>query len=135
VAIQLSTTVRNAMLDQIESTIGTSSILKIISGSAPADCSVGTTGTVLATLNLPSDWLAAAASGAKSKSGTWQDASADAAGTAGYYRVFDSSGVTCHLQGTVTATGGGGDLTLDNTNIAAGQLVTITSFTLNAGNA
>ena len=134
-ALQLSTSVRNARLDQIETTIGTSAILKIRTGSAPADCGTADSGTVLATLNLPSDWLAAAASGSKSKSGTWQDASADNTGTAAHFRIYDSGGTTCHLQGTVTATGGGGDLTLDNTSIASGQSVTITSFTLTDGNA
>jgi hypothetical protein len=39
------------------------------------------------------------------------------------------------MQGSVTLTGGGGDLTLDNTNIAAGQDVLVTSFTYNRGNA
>lgn len=134
-AIQLSVGVRNARLDQIETTIGTSAILKIRTGAAPADCAAADTGTVLATLNLPSDWMAAAASGAKAKSGTWQDASADATGTAAHFRVYDSAGTTCHIQGTVTATGGGGDLTLDNTSIASAQVVTVTGFTLTDGNA
>lgn len=62
-------------------------------------------------------------------------ASADAAGTAGHFRIYASDGSTCHMQGTVTATGGGGDLTLDNVSIAAGQSVTITSFTLTEANA
>jgi hypothetical protein len=134
-ALQLSTSVRNARLDQIESTIGTSAVLKIKTGSAPADCATADSGTVLATLSLPSDWLAAAASGSKAKSGTWSDTSADATGTAAHFRLYASDGTTCHMQGTVTATGGGGDLTLDNTSIAASQTVTITSFSLVDGNA
>jgi hypothetical protein len=133
--LQLSTSVRNARLDAIESTIGTSAILKIRTGSAPADCGTADSGTVLATLSLPSDWMAAASSGAKAKSGTWDDASADNTGTAGHFRIYDSGGTTCHIQGTVTATGGGGDMTLDNTSIASGQDVVITSFTLTDGNA
>lgn len=132
--IQLSTTVRNAMLDAIETAIGTSAILKIRTGSVPATPATADSGTVLATLNLPSDYMAAAASGAKAKTGTWQDTSADAAGTAGHFRIYDSGGSTCHLQGTVTATGGGGDMELDNTNIASGQQVTVTAFTLTDGN-
>lgn len=134
-AIQLSVAVRNARLDAIETIIGTSAILEIRTGAAPANCAAADSGTVLATFNLPSDWMAAAASGQKAKSGTWQDSSADAAGTAAHFRVKDSGGSTCHLQGTVTATGGGGDLTLDNVSIASGQNVTITGFTLTDGNA
>ena len=134
-AFQFSTTARNGALDAIETAIGASAILKIRSGSAPADCGTADSGTVLATLNLPSDWLAAASGGSKSKSGTWEDTSADATGTAGHFRIYASDGTTVHMQGTITATGGGGDMTLDNTSIASAQQVTITSFTLSAGGA
>lgn len=134
-SLQLSVAARNALLDAIETAIGTSAVLKIRSGSAPADCAAADSGTVLATLSLPSDWMAAASSGAKAKAGTWQDTSADAAGTAAHFRIYASDGTTCHAQGTVTATGGGGDMTLDNTSIASGQQVTITSFSLTAPNA
>ncbi len=133
-AIQLSTAVRNARLDAIESTIGASAILRIRTGAPPATCATADSGTVLATLNLPADWMAAAAAGAKALSGTWQDASADAAGTAAHFRLYDSAGTTCHLQGTVTATGGGGDMTVDNAVLAAGQQFNVTSFTLTDGN-
>lgn len=134
-AVQLGTTVRNARLDTIESTMGTSAILKIRTGAQPAACATADSGTVLATLNLPSDWMAAASAGAKALSGTWQDASADATGTAAHFRVYDSGGSTCHIQGSVTATGGGGDMTVDSTSFTAGQSFTVTAFTLTDGNA
>lgn len=134
-ALQYSVTVRNAQLDAFESAIGTSAVLKIRSGSVPASCATADSGTVLVTMNLPSDWMAAASSGSKAKSGTWEDTSADATGTAAHFRIYASDGTTCHMQGTVTATGGGGDMTLDNTSIASGQTVTITSFAITAGNA
>lgn len=133
-ALQLSTAVRNASLDAIETTIGASAILKIRTGAPPANCGAADTGTVLATLNLPADWMANASGGSKAKSGTWQDLSADASGTAGHFRIYASDGVTCHMQGTCTATGGGGDMELDNTNIAAGQQITVTTFTITDGN-
>lgn len=134
-ALQYSVAVRNAQLDAFESTTGVSAILRILSGTVPATCATAQTGTLLASLSLPSDWMAAAASGSKALAGTWQDTSADATGTAGHFRILDSTGTTCHAQGTITATGGGGDLTLDNTSVASGQTVTVTSFTLTAGNA
>lgn len=134
-ALQLSIAARNARLDAIETTAGTSAILTIRTGAAPADCATANAGTVLATLTLPSDWMSAASAGSKAKLGTWQDASADATGTAAHFRIHDSTATTCHIQGTVTATGGGGDLQLDNTSIATGQTVTITGFTLTDGNA
>ncbi len=134
-ALQYSVTVRNAQLDAVETTVGTAPLLRIYSGSAPANCAAAASGTLLAEATLPSDWMAAASSGSKALSGTWQDASANATGTAGHWRLYDSGGTTCHAQGTVTATGGGGDMTLDNTSIASAQSVTITSFTITAGNA
>lgn len=133
-ALQYSVSVSNAQLDALETAVGTSAILRIRSGSVPASCATADSGTVLATINLPSDWMAAASSGSKAKSGTWEDTSADATGTAAHWRLYASDGTTCHAQGTITATGGGGDMTLDNTSINSGQTVTVTSFMISAGN-
>ena len=134
-AVQLSVAVRNARLDAIETSIGTSAVLKIRTGAQPASCATADSGTVLATLNLPSNWMNAASGGTMTKAGTWEDLSADNTGTAAHFRVYASDGTTCGIQGSVTATGGGGDMTLDNTSIASGQTVTITSFTLTDANA
>lgn len=136
-AFQFSTAARNAALDAIETAIGTGAVLKIRSGTVPATVATADAGTVLATMTLPSDWLAAASSGSKAKSGTWEDTSADAGSptNAGHFRVYASDGTTAHIQGTITATGGGGDMTLDNISITAGQAVSITSFTITAGGA
>lgn len=134
-AFQFSTDARNAALDAIETNIGTAPILRIRTGTVPANCAAADSGTVLAEMTLPTDWLAAASSGSKAKSGTWEDTSANATGTAAHFRIYDSGGTNCDIQGTVTATGGGGDMTLDNTSIASGQTVTITSFTITAGGA
>ena len=133
--LQYSVAVRNARLDVVESTIGASAILTIRSGAAPANCAAANSGTVLATITLPSDWMSAASSGTKSMSGTWSDSAADNTGTAAHFRIHDSGGTTCGMQGTVTATGGSGDMTVDNTSFASGQAFSITSFTLTAGNA
>lgn len=134
-ALQYSVTVRNAKLDAVETAIGTSAIMRIRTGAPPATCATADSGTVLAAATLPSDWMAAASGGTKALSGTWQDAAADAAGTAGHFRIYDSGGTVCHMQGTVTATGGGGDLQVDNVVFAVGQQFTVTAFTLTAGNA
>jgi hypothetical protein len=132
-AIQLSVGARNGRLEAIETEAGASAILMIRTGAPPANCAAADSGTVLATLNLPADWMGAAAAGAKAKSGTWQDAAADAAGTAAHFRLYKSDGVTCVLQGTCGQ--GSGDLSLDNVNIAVGQVVSVTAFTLTDGNA
>lgn len=134
-AFQLSVESRNATLQAIEDTVGINPILTISTGAVPTNCAAANTGTVVATMVLPSDWLGAPALGSIQLSGAWQDLSADASGTAGYFRIFDPTGTTCHMQGTISATGAGGDMQLDNTNIAIGQQITITSFTITAGGA
>ena len=134
-AFQLSVDVRNATLQAIETEIGQNPILTISSGGAPADCATANTGTVLATMVLPASWFADPANGTITLSGTWQDLSADASGIAGHFRVFDPTGTTCHMQGSVSVTGAGGDMQLDNTNIGLGQQINITSFTITAGGA
>lgn len=133
--LQKSVAVRNAGLDSGETTVGTSPILRMRTGAPPANCAAADSGTVLATLTLPNDWMASASGGVKSKSGTWQDLSADNSGTVGHFRIYDSAGTTCHYQGTVTAGGGGGDMTVDSVTFTAGQSFTINSFDITAGNA
>ena len=129
-AVQLSTAVRNARLDAIETTISTSPTLEIRTGAVPANCAAADSGTVLATLTLPSDWMAAASGGSKALSGTWQDTSADATGTAAHFRI--KAGATCHIQGTVGTSGT--DMIVDSVSFTAGQQFTVTAFTLSDGN-
>lgn len=133
-ALQFSVAVRNARLDAIEAVLiaaGNDAILEIRSGAAPADCATADSGDVLATIDLPDDPFAAASSGSKAKSGTWQDTSADDTGTAAHFRVKDHAGA-CVMQGTVGV--GSGDLQVDNDSFAAGQSFTITAFGITDGN-
>lgn len=134
-AVKISVAVRNARLNAIETAIGASAVLRIRTGAPPAGIADADSGTVLATINLDSDWMAAASSGTAAKAGTWTDASADAAGTAGHFRIYANDGTTQHLQGTITATGDGGDMTLDNVVLASEQSFTVDSFDLTDGNA
>jgi len=131
-AVKWSATVRNAVLDAWESSIGTAAIIRIYSGSAPANVGDAATGTLLVSYTLASDWAAAGSSGSKTLNSLPIAGTASATGTAGYYRIFASNGTTCHEQGTVTATGGGGDMTISNTSITSAQTVNITGFTLTA---
>lgn len=132
--LQYSTRVKNARLDAIETAIGNGPTMKIRTGAPPANAAAADSGTVLATIVLPSDWMAAASAGSKAKSGTWSDAAADATGTAGHFRIYSATDGACDMQGTVTITGGGGDLTFDSIGFTAGQQVDVGSFQLNAGN-
>jgi len=133
--VQYSVDVRTAKQGAIEGAVGASPTLELRTGAAPANCAAAATGTLLAVINLPADWLAAAAAGAVAKNGAWSGAGL-AAGTIAHFRLYEAGSPSkCHMQGTVTATGGGGDMTVDNTNIAVAQVVTVSSCTLTAGNA
>lgn len=132
-ALQLSESVRNARLNAIETTIGATAVLKIFDGTKPAACSNADAGTELVVITCPSDYFNAASGGSMTKLGTWEDTSADGTGTAQYFRMYESTATTCHMQGDVGTSGS--DLNLDNTSINATQQVTITTFTLTDGNA
>ena len=131
-AIKYSAAVRNAQLDAIETVIGVSPKLRILTGTAPANCASAQTGTLLAELTLPSDWAANAASGAKGLLGSWSG-TVVADGTAGYYRILDNAATTCHEQGTMGTSGE--DLNGTSTALTTGQVIVITAKTLTAGNA
>lgn len=125
-AADLSATLRNALLAGYETTF-TAGSLKFRSGSKPAAITDPSTGTVGATITLPADCFTAPSGGSVSKNGTWSVA-ASASATIAHYELCDSGG-TVHERGSVTTTGGGGDLTVDNITTEVGQTVTVTSWT------
>lgn len=131
-ALQFSIVVRNAELDSIEATIGTSPVLKMWTGAAPANCAAADTGSLLVSMNLPADWMTNASGGTKTLQGLWSGI-ATGTGTAGYFRIYNTAGATCGLQGSVAASGA--DLNLTTASISIGDTVTITTFTLTAANA
>ena len=129
--MQFSDATTNAALDAIETAAGTAPTLEIRSGAKPTNCASADAGTLLASIVLPSDYLTAASSRAKAKNGTWTGAGGAGAGAgtnAGHFRI--KQGATCHIQGSITITAGGGDMQLDNVSIANGQAFTVNSFTI-----
>lgn len=131
-AIKMSVAVRNAMMNAYETTIGTSPKLRIYTGNPPAAVTAAATGVMVCEIELPSDWLTAAENGVISKNGEWAG-TASADGIAGYYRILNNAGTVTHEQGTVATSGG--DMLINNTNVAVGQSITVTSYTKTAGNA
>lgn len=136
-AIQNRTETRNAKLDAIETFGGASCALRIYTGAQPADCTAANSGTLLATILLPADWMGNAAAGVKAKAGVWSVAASGGAGsTPGHFRIYNSQatmdGTTCIQQGSAGI--GSGDLSFDGT-ITAGQTVTISAFAWTEGNA
>lgn len=136
--LQLSTAVRAAQADAIETAVGVTPILRLYNGTKPATPATALGGnTLIAEGTLPSDWLTNPADGTKAKNGTWTLTGQAGGGTGTactFFRLYALDGTTCHFQGTVTASGGGGDMTLDNNSIANGQTVTVSTFTLTEGN-
>lgn len=120
---------RNAATDAVVDRIdagAAAGTLKIYTGAQPADADDAASGTLLVTITLGDPAYGASASGTAALSGT-PSGTAVATGTAGWFRVADSDGNTV-FDGSVTGTGGGGDIELDNTSIASGQTVTITAL-------
>lgn len=117
----------DAVVDRID--VGGAGSMKIYTGSQPADADTTPAGTLLVTITL-----AATAFGSASAAGTAtltsppRTGTAVATGTAGCFEVVSGGGLKV-FQGTVTATGGGGDFTLDNTSIASAQVVNVSSLT------
>jgi hypothetical protein len=128
-ALAYSTAVRNAMLDAITSAIGSSGLLRIYDGSRPA--TGGTATTLLAELALTATAAPGAASGVLTFSAITQDSSANATGTATWFRVTTSGG-TAVIDGSVGTSGS--DLNLTTTSIVATQPVSVSSFVITEGN-
>lgn len=128
-ALQFSVAVRNARADATEIAIGVDARLRVLTGSPPANAAAAETGTLLCEVVLPTDWMAAAATGIKAKAGTWEDTGAGT-GTAGYFRVYDAAVSACGMQGTCGGAGSGADMEFDNPSIAPGQDIVINTFTL-----
>ena len=126
-AFQYGAVLRNNQVAQIQASVGTSGTLLIFSGAEPANCAAADPAGLLATIVLPAAFLSSAG-GVTTLTGTWSVA-ASATGTAASFRIKDGSAV-CHVQGNTTT-----DLVLNNQSITTGQTVTVTSFSVTAGNA
>ena len=134
----LSDALRDAANNSYETTISTAPIMRIYSGSVPANegASLGAA-TLLAEGTLPSDWLGASSGGVKSKSGTWTLTGQSGAGAGTdctFFRIYASDGTTPHVQGTAGESADTPDLVLDNKNIANAQVVTVSSFSFTQAN-
>lgn len=120
----------DAVVDLLD--VGGAGYIEIRSGSQPATANTAASGTLLATLPLSATAFGAATTASPSvatAAAITSDTNADATGTAGWFRAY-SGGGTAVIDGSVTATGGGGDMTLDSVSIVAGGTVAVTSWTV-----
>jgi hypothetical protein len=133
-ALQFGTTLRNARADALTATIGASCKLRLYTGAAPANCGTAASGTQLAELTGNATFAPSASGGVLTLNSV-TGANASAAGTAGYFRIYNSAGTVCHMQGTVDDGTTGADLALASTLLAIGDPIAITSWTITEGGA
>lgn len=128
-ALSYATTLRNAMLDAITTAAGSNALLRIYDGTRPA--TGGSATTLLAELTCNATFAPGASGGVLTLNSITQDSSANATGTATWFRIVTSGG-TFVLDGSVGTSGS--DLNLTTTSITAGQPVSVTSFVITEGN-
>lgn len=120
----------DAVVDLLD--VGGAGHIEIRTGSQPATTDTAATGTLLGTLTLSNPAFGNATTASPSvatASAITSDTTADATGTAGWFRAY-SGGGTAVIDGSITATGGGGDMTLDSTSIVAGGTIAVSSWTV-----
>lgn len=130
---KISNATAQAMLTQLATSLN-SGILRIYDGAQPTDVdtAIGAQ-TLLAelTINATAFVISDAAPGALATANAITgDTSANATGTAAWFRAFQTDGTTAVIDGDVSATAGGGDLELDNTSIDASDTVNVTGWTI-----
>lgn len=128
---RISTGARNAAVNAITALLNGGKV-EIRTGSQPASVGTAATGTLLATLPLSATAFATASNGSASANAITSDTAADASGAAGWFRGYDSAagGV---IDGSITATGGGGDMTLATVSIVQDGTVSMTAWTISLG--
>lgn len=132
-ALSYRTATRNSRLDLVATDIGNSGQLRIYSGTPPADVGTALSGnTLLAQLTGNATIAPSASGGVLTFNAITQDSSADATGTATFFRWYDSGGSTARVQGTVSTSGA--DMNLNTTSIVSGGAVSVSSATITAGN-
>lgn len=131
--LSFTTTLRNNRLDQINTAVGTSSLIRIYSGTPPVNVGTALAGnTLLAELPCSATAFASASGGVLTANAISNDTSADAAGTATFFRHVTSGG-TAVIQGTVGTSGA--DLNLGTTTFSIGLVVSISSYAITEANA
>lgn len=127
-AANIGDALRAGLLDRLDTTFPSGGTWKFYTGSRPAATTDAASGTLLVTITLPSSPWAAASGNSKAKQNAWE-AVIGTSGTIGWARLANS-GDTIRVDFTVTATGGGGDLTLPSLVAVAGKKLTISSMTV-----
>lgn len=129
----MAISINDALRDILAAAFGddfNSGLLRVYDGAPPADANAALGAqNLLAEITLPADAFGVPTTGVVAKSGTWDDQNINASGTAAWFRLLNATQARV-LQGTVTATAGGGDMEVDDVNFVAGGVFTVTAFTV-----
>lgn len=131
-ALQLDTTIRTTRADTITTRVGNAGLLRIYTGTIPADCGTAASGTKLVEHTTGSPFAPGASSGVLSPT-LPSNVNALATGTAGYWRQYKSDGTTCVCQGSVGTSGA--DMNLNTLSLVSGGPVQVNSWTFTEGGA
>ena len=125
--LQESTTTQNAMVDAL-TVLANTGYIRIYDGVQAVDANTAVVAQVLlAELRFGATAFGASSSGTATANAISDDASANATGTASWFRVLKSDGTTVLWDGSVGASGA--DLNLNTVSIVASATVSITSLT------
>lgn len=121
----------NAMVDDLDTGTGNATIA-IRTGTPPTNVGDASTGTLLGTCTFAATAFGAASTGVATAAAITSDSSADASGTAGYFRLFKGAAAdtAADLQGTAGEAADSTDMTFDNKTIVAGGVIAISSMTI-----
>lgn len=132
-AIKHSATLRNAQADALTTAVGNAGLLRIYSGSRPANVAAAITGTMLAQVTMGSPFAPGASGGVLSPTVPQTELAADNTGTATHYRQWKSDGTTAVQDGDVGTSAT--DMVLNTVSLVAGGVFTITTWSHTIGNA
>lgn len=128
--LSFDATVRNAMLDAITTQIGSNALLRFYDGTRPATGGAAT--TLLAELTCNATFAPSASGGVLTLNAITSDTSANATGTATWFRIL-TSGAAFKVDGNVGTSGS--DLNMNTVAFVSGATIAVSSFTITAGNA
>lgn len=122
--MQLETATRNAMLSALATQVATGS-----TNPTPRIVCRNSSNTTLATLNMSATPFATPTNGSMTANSISSDTNAAASGTLHNFQVFNRDN-TLVFSGTITAAGGGGDMTTSRLSVVAGDTVAVGTFTI-----
>lgn len=131
--IRLPIATRNVVADAVADLIDAGSgpgIIRIYTGTQPASADLAPTGTLLATFALNDPAFGPSGTGTVNLIVTPAISTTGVApGDAGWFRALTSAGATV-IDGSITTTGGGGDLIMSTVTVSVGLALQLTAGTI-----